>query len=105
MELLAAAALRAGIEGRRAGKILECVTTDDALDVCTEMERRKIMTQVMKMTEKHLKYRAGTDMKIGAVMYSNVYGILGKTGCAEDLIKTFCRDKLMPGSKGYKDRG
>lgn len=93
MELFAAAALRAGIDGRRAGKLLKCVTMDDALDICTEAERREIMTQIMKMTEKHLKYRAGTDMKIGAVVYSNVYGILGKTSCAEDLIKAFCKSK------------
>lgn len=94
MELFAAAALRAGIDGRRAGEFLECVTTDDALDICSETERRKIMAQVMKMTEKHLKYRAGADMKIGAVMYSNVYGILGKTDCAEELIQEFCKSKI-----------
>lgn len=86
MELFAAAALRAGMSGKRAGEFLECVTTDEALEKCSQEERQRIMEQVMKSLEKHLKYRAGGELLIGAVVYSNVYGILGRTENVERLI-------------------
>ncbi len=89
MELFAAAALRAGIEGARAGEFLDCVTTDDALEKCTETERRRIMAQVMKAIEKHLLYRAGEELEIGAVVYSNMRGILGRTENADGLMSAF----------------
>lgn len=86
MELFAAAALRAGMSGKRAGEFLECVTTDEALEKCSQEERQRIMEQIMKSLEKHLKYRAGGELLIGAVVYSNVYGILGRTENVERLI-------------------
>lgn len=92
MELLAAAALRAGLAGERACELLECVTTDDALEKCTEEERHRIMCQVMKQMEKYLRYRASGQIQVGAIVFSNVYGILGKTEQAENLLKEYERE-------------
>lgn len=89
MELLAAAALRAGIPGDKACELLECVTTDDALEKCSEEERHRVMEQIMKQIEKYLNYRTGGQMQAGAIVFSNVYGILGKTEAAEDLLKGY----------------
>lgn len=89
MELLAAAALRAGLPRDRTCELLECVTTDDALEKCSEEERYRIMDQLMKQIEKYLKYRAGGQMQVGAIIFSNVYGILGKTGRAEELLAEY----------------
>lgn len=92
MEILASAALRAGICGERAKSILDCVTTDDALAQCTKQERTLIMEQIMKKMEQYLIFRAGDGMQIGAVTFSKVYGILGKTSLADEIMEAFKAD-------------
>ncbi len=84
MELLAAAALRAGFPGEKAGALLDCVTVDDALGKCTEKERNAVMAQVMEAIEKHLSHRVGNDICLEVIVFSNVYGILGKTKGADE---------------------
>ncbi|GFI36232.1 cobalt-precorrin-5B C(1)-methyltransferase [Lachnospiraceae bacterium] len=93
MELLAAAALRAGIDGTRARMLLECSTTDDAFGICTEEERVQIMGQVMKQAEKYLSYRVQGRMAAEILMFSNVYGILGKSSGADAFMDRYRSDK------------
>lgn len=93
MELLAAAALRGGLTGKKASSLLDCVTTDDALEKCTENERMLVMQQVMEKIEEYMNYRTGGKLMTGAVTFSNVYGILGKTNQAEALIYHFRKER------------
>ena len=93
MELFATAALRAGIDGKKAASFLDCVTTDDALKKCSEEERVCIMEKIMMRMEEYLNYRAKGKLKIGAVTFSNVYGILGKTELAESIIEKFREER------------
>ena len=44
------------------------------------------MGQIMQYLDKHLIYRAGGELLIGAVVYSNIYGILGRTENVERFI-------------------
>lgn len=85
MELLAAAALRAGMRAEKALNILSCRTTDEALGVCTAGERKAVMSQVMKKIEEYLSYRTDS-MRISVIVFSKVYGILGKTPNADAMI-------------------
>lgn len=87
MELLASAGLKAGLSGLAAREMLNCVTVDEALSKCSEKERQRVMEQVMEKIEKHLSVRAAGRMKTGAVTFSRVYGILGKTSQADSLMK------------------
>lgn len=93
MELLAAAALRGGLTGKKASSLLDCVTTDDALEKCTENERMLVMQQVMEKIEEYMNYHTGGKLMTGAVTFSNVYGILGKTNQAEALIYHFRKER------------
>ena len=93
MELFATAALRAGIDGKKAAGFLNCVTTDDALKKCSEEERVCIMKKIMIRMEEYLNYRAKGELKVGAVTFSNVYGILGKTELAESIIEKFREER------------
>ena len=95
MELLAAAALRGGLTGKKASSFLDCVTTDDALEKCSENERMLVMQQVMEKIEEYMNYRTGGKLMTGAVTFSNVYGILGKTNQAEALIYNFRKERGM----------
>lgn len=90
MELLASAALRAGLSGDRAAALLGCNTTEDALQILTEKERRKVMDCLLEKIHTYLNIRAQSsaqrDMKTGAVLFSNVYGVLGMTRYGEELL-------------------
>ena len=93
MDLFATAALRAGIAGGKAVEFLDCVTTDDALEKCSEEERTRIMEKIMMRMEEYLNYRGKGEIQVGAVTFSNVYGILGKTEKAEELIERFRKER------------
>lgn len=90
MELLASAALRAGLSGDRAAALLGCNTTEDALQILTEKERRKVMDCLLEKIHTYLNIRAQSsaqrDMKTGAVLFSNEYGVLGMTRYGEELL-------------------
>lgn len=86
MEILSAAAVRAGVCNEKVRKMLDCVTTDDALACCTPEERGRLMGQLMGKMEEYLTLRAGGEMRIGAVTFSKVYGILGKTSLADEIM-------------------
>ena len=89
MEILAAAALRAGLGEQRACEILDALTTDDALEKCSDSERKRLMEQIMSRIETCLEYRAAGEIEVAAVVYSNVYGILGKTKKADQLMERY----------------
>lgn len=97
MEILASAALRAGLSGEQSRRLLEALTTDDALAMLSGGERCLVMEQVMGKIQRYLQYRAGGEMETGAVVYSNVYGILGKTNLADVLLKRAVADMDQDG--------
>ncbi len=62
-------------------KILDCVTTDEAYELIRDTKTTDIL---MDRIDMYLKRRA--DIKIGAVMFSNKYGIIGKTADADNIL-------------------
>ncbi len=95
MELLAAAALRSKIPVEKVCELLDCVTMDDALGRCSKAEREQVMNQVMDRIEASLSKRTGEKMQTGAIVFSNVYGILGKTEDAERLLTEYREHRGM----------
>ena len=49
------------------------MTTDDALEKCSEEERTRIMEKIMMRMEEYLNYRGKGEIQVGAVTFSNVY--------------------------------
>ena len=80
METLALCASLAGVEGFE--KILDCVTTDEAYELIRDT---KTVDVLMDRIDMYLKRRADTE--IGAVMFSNKYGVIGKTADADKILK------------------
>lgn len=85
MEILAAAALRSGLQEETACRILRSVTTDEALGLCGEAERKRLMQAVMEKIEEYLTIRGEGEIRLGAILFSNVYGILGETRSAAQI--------------------
>ena len=87
MEVLCASAIRAGGTLECAREILEAGTTDEALAV---LERygilKETMAIVMEKIQFYLNHRSYKQIVLGAVVFSNVYGLLGQTRDAKKLI-------------------
>ena len=93
MEILAACAVRAGAGIETVRNILDCVTTDAALELLkNEKILGKKMEQLMLRIDACLQKRGGDNMQIGAVVFSNEYGLLGKTEQADELLLKITAD-------------
>lgn len=88
MEVMAACAIQAGAMSDIAGELLDCVTTDAALEILKKHKLLKpAMEQLMLRIEKVLKKRCNERIRLEAIVFSNEYGILGKTSGADELLK------------------
>lgn len=84
MELLAAFAVREGADADRVRKLLECVTTEDAVRILTEEGKcRQVMDYAMERICYYLEKRARGQMKIECIMYANEFGELARSKEAE----------------------
>lgn len=83
-ELMAACALRAGCTADTARTILGCLTTDEMLGVLQKDGLlRKTMETAAERIDFHLRCRVKEQLTIGAVVFSNEFGILCTTGPAQ----------------------
>ncbi|MCD8364303.1 MAG: cobalt-precorrin-5B (C(1))-methyltransferase CbiD [Clostridiales bacterium] len=79
MEILAACALQAGVDGDCARRILRAVTADEGLRVIRETDAwQKTLDILTRKIGENLNRRAQGRMKVGAIIFSNVYGELGR---------------------------
>ena len=66
--------------------LMKCFTTKEALDILEERGLlEETMRTVMEKIEYHLAKRAGEKMKVGALMFSDELGVLGKTSLVDKL--------------------
>lgn len=87
MEILASSAIRAGADLECAKAILDCNTTDEALEVLDQNGLLKAtMKSIMEKIQYYLDHRSYERIQLGAVVFSNVQGYLGQTEMAEELI-------------------
>ena len=95
-ELMAAFALRAGADRELALRILDTVTTDEALSL---MQAAGILEPAMNLAAEkvrmYLQQRAGGALETEAVLFSTSFGYLAQTAGAPDLL---ARLKETPGT-------
>lgn len=91
-EIFAAHAGLCGADAETIAGIMDSAMTDDMLRLLDEAGlRRRVMESVMQKIHFHLTNRAG-QMFVGAVTFSNVYGVLGKTENADALLNMIKED-------------
>lgn len=87
-ELFALEAMFQGASVEVGKEIYACLTTDEVTKI---LQREQLFEPVIaKVTEKidfYMQHRVHGKIKTAALMFSNVYGILGKTKYADDLIQ------------------
>ena len=87
LETFAAHAAVCGGSGELARAILECATTDAALDLIDEAGLLEpVMASVMEKIEMRLRHRVGENMRIETIVFSNARGLLGATDGASGLL-------------------
>lgn len=88
MEILAANAILAGADVRTARLIMDCLSTDDALAILQEQGLLSATMDVLiPKLEFYMKHRINGVIDVGAVVFSSVYGLLGQTSSAPELIR------------------
>lgn len=85
MELLAAFAVKFGVESEQICKILDCVTTEEAIRILKESGKQQVvMDYAMERICYYLNKRAKGKMQVDCIMYANEFGELAKSKEAEE---------------------
>lgn len=85
MELLAAFAARAGMENSSICKLLECVTTEEAVRILKKQGKcEAVMEYAMERICYYLVKRSKEALSIDCIMYANEFGELAKSRGAEE---------------------
>lgn len=86
-ELMAANALRAGAGYETVMKILNSITTEESVDILiNDHMLKKTMQQIEEKVDYYLNKRSGENLQVAAILFSNVYGELGRTRLADELL-------------------
>lgn len=87
IETLVTCGLKVGADLETLKEVANAVTTDDAIDILKERGfLEKTMDLLMEKIYFYINKRSG-EMPAEAIVFSNKYGILGKTAGADEIIK------------------
>ena len=68
--------------------LMAAATSEACLDILEECGLREpVMDSLTRAVERHLRHRAEGAYRVGAVLFSNQYGILGMTQDAQEILK------------------
>lgn len=85
MELLTAFAVKCGVKTELAGRILECVTTEEVVRLLDESgKRQEVMDCAMERICFYLNKRAKGKIQMECIMYANEFGELAKSKGASE---------------------
>ncbi len=88
MELMAAAAARFGADNETLNRILDCVATEEAIEILVEKNlREKCFEYITDKISFYLNKRSTDKMKVECIVYANAYGLLGKTEGADKFLE------------------
>ena len=86
-ELFCAHAALCGAERMICEKLMQQVTTDGCLEILkNERLCKPVMESLLREIQTVLERKSGGTCRFGAILFSNVYGLLGKTAEAEALL-------------------
>ena len=88
MELMAAAAIRCGAKSGTLEEILDCVSTEAAIDILIrEGIKDRCFDYIMDRMDFFLQKRGAGNIDVQCIVYSNTHGLLGASKRAEEFIR------------------
>lgn len=94
-ELMAAAAIRAGADLDTVKRILNTITTDEALAIYAEKGLMETaMKDILARIYYYLQHRCQEAIQTEVLLFSNEYGLLGQTEGAEEMMEQLPRMTL-----------
>lgn len=91
-ELFCAHAAVCGADSDTCQTLMQAATTDACLALLDGVQLREpVMDRLLAAIQHHLDHRAGGAYQVGAVLFSNQYGLLGQTETAEEMVTTWKR--------------
>ena len=92
VELFCAHAARCGADTATCGRLMDAATADACIAILDEAQLREpVMESLLSAMQRHLEHRAGNRLRVGAVVFSNEYGLLGKTAAAEAILEDWSK--------------
>ena len=89
-EIFTAHAAICGADTETCRKIMNAATTDASIEILDEAGLREpVITSILNKVQEKLEHRVGGAYEIGAVTFSNVYGYLGETDKAQEIIASW----------------
>ena len=89
-ELFCAHAALCGADRDTARALMDSATADQCLAVLDRAGlRAAVMSSLLEAVQRHLDRRAAGQFAVGAVTFSNQYGLLGMTRGAKEILKTW----------------
>ena len=96
MEILAAAAIRAGVDSADVLRILDCIVTDEALEIINDAGKLgETMKLLLDKIMFYLEKRAAGRIEMQCIVYSNRFGELAKSEGAEKWLISLERDPVL----------
>ena len=95
MEVMGVHAALCGANRELLAKLMDCITTDDALDVLEQAGLlEETLSSILRKIDFHLKARSHGDYQVEAVIFSNKRGLLGMTAGAEGMLREFLAEGM-----------
>lgn len=87
MDILTAHAAVLGADQETAARLMDCITTDEALDILKEKGLlRPVMKRLMERMEFYVDHRSGKSLERGILTFSLEQGVLGESSDVRRLI-------------------
>lgn len=70
--------------------LLQAATTDACIEILDSVKlRQPVLDCLLKAIQRHLDHRVLGKYRIGAVLFSNQYGLLGQTQVAKEIMESW----------------
>ncbi|MEG0291151.1 MAG: cobalt-precorrin-5B (C(1))-methyltransferase CbiD [Anaerovoracaceae bacterium] len=87
MEILCEIAKVCGASSETLDRISECVMVDEGVSIIrSEQIEKDVMELLLFNIQKNIRERLNRQMEIGVIVFSNKYGLLGKTTNVEEIV-------------------
>lgn len=98
MEILAAHGAAQGASQAMVQQLMAANTTDEGLGILQQADLLEpVMAALVQRIEFHLQNRVQQKLPVGALVFSNVFGILGQTGQCPALIEQILEQQRHSG--------